>query len=1260
MSVSQATISNDDLPTAEHAEKSELWEVVKRALAPYASLKITVVLFALSIILVLAGTLAQVDKDIWQVIHEYFRCFVTWIPFQIFAPPSFFPSKPTVPGGFYFPGGWTIGIALWVNLFAAHISRFTVQAKGTERIWGSIALMAGIVTTWLVIDSGSSVGGVLTGSLISYNHLWTLLEFSLGVAFLGSIYGAIQLRSDQKMERWTLASISVLFGLLLGYFLYQGADWRPDDSGMRILWQLVKGTMAGLVLLAGCWMLFRRRAGIVLLHAGIGLMMFNELYVGVTNVEGQMMIEEGETVSYVKDIRSIELAVIDRSSDKSDTVTVIPGQQLRKSFEKETTLANDLLPFDVKTVAWLQNSSIRRVLPDDENRATDGQGKHWLAEEIPAGTGTDKDSKVDISSAYVEFLEKGSGKSLGTRLVSVEFSERREPERVAVNGRDYDVYLQFKRNYKPYSVTLLDVVKKDYMGTSTPRDYRSKVHLVDETRNTDEKVEIWMNNPLRFAGETFYQSGYNQVAKTVTDPTTGLPERKIVEMTTLAVVSNTQWMIPYVGCMIVLVGMLAQFSLTLARFLKRQDETLLAADAAVTGPPEAVAAPTVDDSRDTRGSRRKGAHRKDDVAPAPDAPVSPGFAWSRLVVPALVVALAGGYIASKARSPKVSPDEFDYNAFGQLPIVEQGRAKPFDSLARNALSIISGGRQEYKDANDKKQPAIRWLLDVISGSEDAAKHRVIRIENLSVQSILGLETRAGFLYSIDEIRPKAEEFNAAVDQARKVDSRDRDVVQRKLIELDGRIRTYTLLHATFRHPPLPPLPTAEEIKGNPMEARKQFAEYYGALKDMTRTLSEMHAPLAICNLLSKTKGKTIEGEELPDWEPYASSYGRALMMRELLNEEPPPGLMALEKILVSYSKGQKAEFRRAVDEYRELLAGTSVPELNMSKIRFEAFFNRFAPFYYAAILNVFAFMLANWGWLRWGRLSTWLRFGKGPGEDTYSVLNRAAFWIIAVSFVVHTFGLIGRIYISGRPPVTNLYSSAVFIGWGAVILGMILEVVFKLGIGNVVASVSGFSTLLIAHMLAADGDTFTVLQAVLDTQFWLATHVTCITFGYATTYVAGLLGIVYIVQGVLSTTLTKQTSRELTRMIYGILCFATFFSFIGTVLGGLWADDSWGRFWGWDPKENGALIIVLWNALVLHARWGGMVKDRGLAVLAVGGNIVTSWSWFGVNELGVGLHSYGFTEGVLLALGLFCLSQLVIGGLGCLPKSVWMSRRNLV
>ena len=133
--------------------------------------------------------------------------------------------------------------------------------------------------------------------------------------------------------------------------------------------------------------------------------------------------------------------------------------------------------------------------------------------------------------------------------------------------------------------------------------------------------------------------------------------------------------------------------------------------------------------------------------------------------------------------------------------------------------------------------------------------------------------------------------------------------------------------------------------------------------------------------------------------------------------------------------------------------------------------------------------------------------------------------------------------------------------------------------------------------------------------------------------------------------------KALAKMVYGVVCFATLFSFVGTVLGGIWADQSWGRFWGWDPKENGALLIVLWNALILHARWGGLVRDRGIMNLAVFGNIVTSFSWFGVNMLGIGLHSYGFMDAAFKWLMIFIGSQVAIIGIGLLPLSVWRSFR---
>jgi ABC-type transport system involved in cytochrome c biogenesis permease subunit len=210
--------------------------------------------------------------------------------------------------------------------------------------------------------------------------------------------------------------------------------------------------------------------------------------------------------------------------------------------------------------------------------------------------------------------------------------------------------------------------------------------------------------------------------------------------------------------------------------------------------------------------------------------------------------------------------------------------------------------------------------------------------------------------------------------------------------------------------------------------------------------------------------------------------------------------------------------------------------------------------------------------------------------------------------------------------------------------------IYPIGIANLVSAFIGISTLSVARFLDTR-DTLHVLEAVLDTQFWLSTHVISVTAGYAVTFLAGFIGICALVHRMATSYdsyppgLRPKQSEEfqqiLYRMIYGIVCFAIFFSFIGTVLGGLWADDSWGRFWGWDPKENGAMMIVLWNAILLHARWDKQVGPRGFAVLAVLGNIVTAWSWFGTNQLGIGLHSYGFTSGALYTLVGFVSANLL-------------------
>jgi ABC-type transport system involved in cytochrome c biogenesis permease subunit len=1278
-----------------------LGPTLRTLLLPLASLKVTVFLFALAIFIVLAGTLAQTQHDIWYVVDNYFRTGIAWIDLQVFFPKSFFPNLPPVPGRFPFPGGWLIGGMMAANLFAAHAVRFTYQARGARLMTGLGALAFGVLVTGLVIAGGS--GDALQGvPFFEWSTLWALCKLTLAALAIVCAWGAMQLEETQILARRILLLVSGALGVLVGWLFVEGDAVALGDSSMRILWQLIQGTLAGGILLAGCWMVFNKRAGIVLLHGGIGLMMFSELLVGTSAIEGQMHIREGDTVNFVQDIREVELAVVDESGATEDRMIVVPQSLLKAKAslfqanelarktgaddkKVDELLKDELLPFDVRVVKFLQNANVRMVKEGDENPATAGLGREMFAGEVEASVGASSSSKVDESAVYVEFLKKGTTESLGTYLLSllqsrIQESHARsgmsdaeirgsvppfllrmtEPTIIEVDGKPYHLALRFKRMYKPYSMKLLDVRTEYYPGTTTPKDYSSTLRLTDAGRDVDRDVKVWMNNPLRFAGETFYQSSVGD------DPVTN------AETTGLQVVTNSGWMIPYVSCMIVGVGMLYQFGLTLLRFLKRRESGAFT-------------------------SKEPGRNAPTSVTAIRNSP-----SLVERALPIAIVLLCAAMILSQARPPKPTPDGFDLYAAGKLPILYQGRAKPLDTLARNTLQVISNketfvglmdaatlrknwskiesrvkkqwtgmadenltkliddprpiealstliesktkaDRAEINDilykVTSARQPAIRWLLDVVSGREVAESHRVFRIDNLEVLDMLGLDRREGFLYSLAEIRQRSEKFNQEVDKVnekvKQTGMVSLEVYERKLLDLDRRIRSFTAVDATFRRPDFPATPT--------QGMRDMVKSRQGALKAELnaaekRLVEKGHPPLVVPVRVAEG-GKTKF-----EWKPYVSAWTRDYFESRILEEHAPdPAVAGWDAILTAYNKGDADEFNRGVRKYQSLMADEAPPDLRTAKTSYEVFFNWFSPFFVAWILYIGAFVVTILAWL--------LPMGSAS-------LRRSAFWMTVLILALHTFALGSRIYISGRPPVTNLYSSAVFIGWGCVVLGLILERVFRLGIGNAVSTIAGFATLFISFKLAGDGDTFIVMQAVLDTQFWLATHVTCITLGYATTFLSGLLGAFYVLRGVCTPTLNADVGKSLARMIYGTLCFAIYFSFVGTVLGGLWADDSWGRFWGWDPKENGALIIVLWNALVLHARWDGMVKDRGLAVLAIGGNIVTAWSWFGVNELGIGLHSYGFTEGVLLSLGLFVVSQLALIAAGSLPRHLWWSSRR--
>ena len=383
---------------------------------------------------------------------------------------------------------------------------------------------------------------------------------------------------------------------------------------------------------------------------------------------------------------------------------------------------------------------------------------------------------------------------------------------------------------------------------------------------------------------------------------------------------------------------------------------------------------------------------------------------------------------------------------------------------------------------------------------------------------------------------------------------------------------------------------------------------------------------------------------------FATQYAEAIKLRT----EVDPVLGLYENLGIAYRTKDFTGFNNTVAELRKI--GVERAGEEASTLSFEKAYNGFEPFYRSSIAYVLVLFIACASWLFSTASSSTQKNG-----GTAAMLRDSAFYLTAIVLLTHTFGLAGRMYIEGRPPVTNLYSSALFIGWGSVLLCLATEKFLRLGIASSMGSLIGFGSLVIAHNLSLDsslnpsGDTMEMMRAVLDSNFWLATHVVAITIGYSTTFLAGFLGIAFVcvhLFGSISGKQTRKLDRTLGSMIYGITCFSLFFSLVGTVLGGIWADQSWGRFWGWDAKENGALLIVIWNAILLHARWSGIARVRGIAAIAIFGNVVTAWSWFGTNMLGVGLHSYGFMDKAFNPLMWFIGSQLFFIAVVYLPALV--------
>jgi len=569
-------------------------------------------------------------------------------------------------------------------------------------------------------------------------------------------------------------------------------------------------------------------------------------------------------------------------------------------------------------------------------------------------------------------------------------------------------------------------------------------------------------------------------------------------------------------------------------------------------------------------------------------------------------------------------------ALGKVPVLEEGRYKPLDSVARNSLLVIYE-RQTFR--GEQRLSAMEWLAELFFHPSQADTRKVFRVVHPDVQVLIGAEAIDGKFYNFLDIAPALSQLMARARDIQQIEPQLRDAYQRAIINLVEHVTLYQSLKRTLNglnaNTLSDELAEFDQWAGAPLEAFQ--AQQAGAEVDIGELQAFMLKAAQFRALSQAARVQPIPGEEGGDWKNIWDA-----LVQTAPSGQPPEMVQQYAGLQLAYLSGDWAGMKSRVETIQAELKSKEPRTLQRSKL--EAAFNASELFYRTSIAYLLGFLLILVSWVKWER-----------------PLNRVAFWLLVGAFVANTAGLVLRMIIQERPPVTNLYSSALFVGWGGVGLGLILERFFRNGLGAATSAILGFLCLIVAHNLAGDGDTMAMLQAVLDTNFWLATHVTIITLGYSATFLAGFLGLVFILRGFFTKGLDSTTVKALDRMVFGIICFALLASFVGTVLGGIWADQSWGRFWGWDPKENGALLIVLWNAIILHARWGKMIRERGTMVAAVFGNIITSWSWFGTNMLGIGLHSYGFMEQAFFWLMAFIFSQLMVMAIGSIPLRLWDS-----
>ena len=575
--------------------------------------------------------------------------------------------------------------------------------------------------------------------------------------------------------------------------------------------------------------------------------------------------------------------------------------------------------------------------------------------------------------------------------------------------------------------------------------------------------------------------------------------------------------------------------------------------------------------------------------------------------------------------------------YKELPILQSGRIKPIDTFARNGL-LQFYGKSSIKANNDESNlSAVDWLFRSFVNPDQEFKRNIFNIRNPEVSFGLGIDKNDKHRYNFNQIIDGFRENQDLLELLKNKDEENQSLVDKQIIEIYNNILSYDqIAHGVYCLLPLINISNDVnrefmELDSNESLSYSYFMRNIEKFRFLLQNLldtdesewNESHLEISqiALQLESMTQFhyarsiKIIPGSNEEWFSPWEMMDGRQLtsLQYEILE--------LYEKLFYHYVQGDFS----SVNNYSELIINKidNSSNVNASLLSLETLYNKINIFLFSMIFYLVGFFAIGMSWMIFNRS-----------------LHMFSFVSMSIGFLLHGIGLVLRMIIMQRPPVSTLYESIIFVGFILVMLALIFEYYRKDSLGILIASIGGVFLHFVGFKYAADGDTLGVLVAVLNSNFWLATHVTTITTGYGVSLVAGLMGHIYLVVSLIKSK-NRALLNKIFNNIYGLTLLGLFFTMFGTILGGIWADQSWGRFWGWDPKENGALLIVLWHLMMLHLRISGSVSKIGYAYGISLVNIIVALAWFGVNLLNVGLHSYGFTDNVAMNLFLFILFELL-------------------